>query len=61
MDTSNKENTYLDCLPDCPFCGGKAVKSKYSESVICDCLRPSNTWVPLQIWENRSKDIKQKG
>ena len=44
-------------IPNCPFCGGKPKKSKHSDNVTCECLKPSNTWIPLSIWIKRSKSL----
>ena len=42
-------------LPPCPFCGSiELKKSKYSDNVICICLKPSNTWIPRTIWIKRT-------
>jgi len=53
MMTKPEQRDDSDDLKACPFCGGKATKSPHSESVICDCLRASNTWVPVSVWQNR--------
>jgi hypothetical protein len=45
-----------ETLLPCPFCGGTAVKSKFSDNVICDCLRASNNWVPVSVWQKRAKE-----
>lgn len=45
-------------LLSCPFCGGEAVQSKHSDNVICECLRPSNTWIPRTIWQTRAQPIE---
>jgi len=37
----------------CPFCKSEPVKSKYSDLVICECLRASNTWIPIEVWQTR--------
>jgi nicotinate-nucleotide adenylyltransferase len=40
---------------NCPFCGSHMIeKSRYSDSVICECLRPSNAWIPLKIWRGET-------
>jgi len=40
-------------LLTCPFCGGEGTKSNHSDNIICECLRPSNTWVPTSVWQTR--------
>jgi len=40
-------------LKQCPFCDGTPTKSKHSDLVRCECLRASNTWIPIDIWQNR--------
>ncbi len=52
--TENNDNTENDTLPPCPFCGSNAIKSKHSDNVICECLKPSNTWIPRTIWIKRT-------
>lgn len=54
MITDQKEKSgEVDELPYCPFCGGLPRKSKFSENVICKCLEPSNTWIPISVWKKR--------
>jgi len=45
----------MEELKECPFCGGSNVKqSKHSDMVICDdCLKLSNSWIPLEVWQSR--------
>ncbi len=54
-DKNNNPTKDTTTLPPCPFCGSiELKKSKYSDNVICECLKPSNTWIPRTIWIKRS-------
>jgi hypothetical protein len=52
---NNDSTENITPLPPCPFCGSNEIKqSKYSDNVICECLKPSNTWLPRTIWIKRT-------
>jgi hypothetical protein len=53
-DKNNNPTKDTTPLPNCPFCGNNAIKSKHSDNVICECLKTSNTWIPRTIWIKRT-------